>query len=102
MRRILVSPLKDKVISINRALNCTREMVCGHIDELAIKLQEAGIMANAMQVAPGKRKGNVDMTQVYNHDETPQFVNYRIDSTASGLCYAAKGESCKKNDSRKS
>ena len=59
-------------------------MACAHIDKLAIELQEAGKMANAVQVAPGKWKGNVDMTRVYNHDETPQFVNYGVDGTASG------------------
>ena len=41
-------------------------------------------------------EGNVDMTRVYNHDKTPQFVNYGVDGTPSGLCYVAKVESCKK------
>ena len=33
---------------------------------------------------------------ICNHDETPQFVNYGVDSTPSGLIYAGKGEGCQK------
>ena len=31
---------------------------------------------------------------MFNHDETPQFINYEVD--VSGLAYAALDESCKK------
>ena len=40
-------------VSINRALNCTRKMVCDHLDELADELIKAGIMTNAEQVDSG-------------------------------------------------
>lgn len=33
---------------------------------------------------------------MFNHDETPQFINYGIDGTPNGLVYAGRGESCKK------
>jgi len=36
------------------------------------------------------------LTRVFNHDETPQFINYGVDGTAQCLVYAGKGESCKK------
>jgi hypothetical protein len=32
---------------------------------------------------------------VFNHDETPQFINYGVDGTANNiLYYAGKGERC--------
>ena len=36
------------------------------------------------------------MERMFNHDETPQFVNYGVDGTALDLVYAGKGETCKK------
>ena len=35
-------------------------------------------------------------TRVYNHDETPQFINYGVDGTPNGLVFAGGRESCKK------
>lgn len=71
-------------------------MACQHIDELAEELQLVGITKNDQQIESGKWKGDIDLTRIFNHDETPQFVNYGVDVTPSGLVYAAKGESCKK------
>ena len=34
--------------------------------------------------------------RTFNHDETPQFVNYGVDPTSCGLVYAAKGDECNK------
>ena len=31
---------------------------------------------------------------MFNHDETPQFVNYGVDGSANGLVFASKGEDC--------
>ena len=71
MSQILHFTLKRQGhISISRALNCTRDMACGHIDELATELQEAGIITNAEQISPGKWKGDIDLTRVFNHDRT--------------------------------
>ena len=47
-------------VSVNRALNCTREMGCGHLDELAEELLAAGIMTNAEQVESGVWIGDID------------------------------------------
>ena len=81
-------------VSVNRALNCTREMAVKHIDELAEELQKAGIMENATRERDGVWTGKIDVTRVFNHDETPQFVQYGIDGTPSGLYFAATGEAC--------
>ena len=83
-------------VSVNRALSCTREMACEHLDDLAEELIAAGIMTNEEQVESGVYKGDIDLTRVFNCDETPQFVSYGVDGTSAGLVYAAKGDSCQK------
>ena len=47
-------------------------------------------------MAPGIWEGNVDMSRIYNHDDTPQFVKYGEGGAASELVYSPKGEECKK------
>ena len=47
-----------------------------YLDDLAAELQSAGIFTNAKQLAPGAWEGDIDTTRIFNHDETPQFVNY--------------------------
>ena len=81
-------------VSVNRALSCTREMACDHLDELAEELIDAGIMTNAEQAEHGVWKGNIDTGRIFNCDETPQFVSYGVDGTSAGLVYAGKGDSC--------
>ena len=41
-------------------------------------------------------EGEIDTNRIFNHDETPQFLNYGVDGTSLGLVYAGKGETCKK------
>ncbi|XP_047131042.1 uncharacterized protein LOC124810350 isoform X2 [Hydra vulgaris] len=81
-------------VLINRALNCTREMACNHLNDLAMELQAAGIMKNAKKVDEGVWKGDIDTTRIFNDDETPEFVNYGVDGTSTGLVYAGKGDVC--------
>ena len=83
-------------MSMNRALNCTRDMTCSHLDAPAQELTDTGIFTNAKQIQPGVWTGKIDNTRVYNHDETPQFINYGVDSTPNGLVYTGRGESCKR------
>ena len=83
-------------MSMNRTLNCTRDMACSHLDALAQELIDTGIFTNAKQIQPGMWTGKIDTTLVYNHDETPQFISYGMDGTLNGLVYAGRGESCKK------
>ena len=67
-----------------------------HSDALAIELMETGVMTEGEQLDTGVWNGNIDMARIFNHDETPQFVNYGVDGTPSGLVYAGKGETCSK------
>ena len=83
-------------VSINRALNCTREMAEKHINELAEELMKADIFKDATMQKSGVWSGEIDASRIYNHDETPQFIQYGIDGTPSGLYYAGKGETCQK------
>ena len=83
-------------ISTKRGLNCTREMAEAHLDGLAEEQIQAGIFTNANQTGPGVWEGDVDTTRIYNHDETPQFVNYGVDGSAGGFVYGARGEEVKK------
>ena len=66
-----------------------------HVDALAEELCVPGIFPNAKKVAAVVWEGDIDCSRVFNHDETPQFINYGVDGTAQGLPYTRKGESCK-------
>ena len=83
-------------VSINRALNCTRQMACEHLDALAQELIDAGIMTDSKQVEEGIWNGNIDTSRIFNCDETPQFINYGVDGTATGLVYAGRGDACQR------
>ena len=87
---------RQGTVSINRALNCTKEMACNHINELAEELVKTNIFINAIQLETGVWQGDIDTTRVYNHDETPQFVNCGADGTPNGLVYVGRGESCER------
>ncbi|XP_047124992.1 uncharacterized protein LOC124807292 [Hydra vulgaris] len=69
-------------------------MACSHLDSLAEELIEAGIMTEAAQKETGVWSGNIDLCRLFNHDETPQFINFGVDGTPAGLVFAAKGETC--------
>ena len=70
-------------------------MAIRHLGELADELIESGIYTEAEQVEPGVWTGNIDTSRIFNHDETPQFVNYGVDETQGGLVYCGKGQECK-------
>ena len=83
-------------MSMNRTLNCTRDMACSHLDALAQELIDTGIFTNAKQIQPGMWTGKIDTTRVYNHDETPQFINYGVDGTPNWLVFAGAESHAKK------
>lgn len=87
---------RQGTISTKRALNCTEEMAENHLDELASELIKIEIFKNAKKIGPGEWSGNIDLTRIFNHGETPQFVNYGVDRTPTGLVFAGRGSSCKK------
>ena len=49
--------------SMNRALNCSREMAEKHLDELAEELISTGIFTNAKKISPGIWHGQIDSTR---------------------------------------
>ena len=83
---------RQGTVTMNRAMNCTRDMASSHLDALAKELIDAGIFTNTKQVAPGVWTGQINTSRVFNHDETPQFINYGVDGTPN----AGRGESCKR------
>jgi len=88
-----LSRKRQSSVSIRRALNCTRDMAIVHLDELADELIGSGIFTDARKIGPGKWRGNVDTSRIFNHDETPQFVNY---NDKKSFVYCGKGDECKK------
>lgn len=80
--------------SMKRALSCSREMAIEHIDGLADELMRCGILENGTKNASGVWTGVIDPTRIYNHDETPQFINYGVDGSANNMFYSGKGERC--------
>ncbi|XP_065675916.1 uncharacterized protein LOC136092125 [Hydra vulgaris] len=83
-------------VKMNRALNCTREMATAHLDALADELIACRIMKNYKKIKKDVWVGDIATERVFNHDETPQFINYGVDGTTARLVYAGKGETCKK------
>ena len=71
-------------------------MECNHLNELAEELIECNIFIDANQLETGVWQGDLGATRIYNHDETPKFINYGADGTPNGLVYAGRGESCQK------
>ena len=80
--------------SMKRVLSCSKEMATEHIDNLAEELMSCGIMENGVKNASGVWTGVIDPTRIFNHDETPQFINYGVDGSANNLFYSGKGERC--------
>lgn len=64
-------------------------------DTLAEELISSGIFTNTVKVQPGVWEGDIVLSCIFNHDETPQFINYGVDGTPTGLVYAGRGDTCK-------
>ena len=48
-----ITKKRQVTVSINRALNCTKEMACNHLNELAEELIECNIYIDANQLETG-------------------------------------------------
>ena len=85
-------------INIRRAVSCTRQMATKNLDEMAKVLIDANIFSDAVQKAPGKWSGKMDLSRIFNHDETPQFINFGVDGSGSGKVFGCvgKNESCQR------
>ncbi|XP_065652733.1 uncharacterized protein LOC136080032 [Hydra vulgaris] len=51
---------------------------------------------NSKKLKPGVWKDDIDTRRIFNFDKTPQFINYGVDGTNTGLAYAAHWEPCRK------
>ena len=71
-------------------------MTCSHLDAPAKELIDTGIFTNAKQIQPGAWTRKIDTTRVYSHNETPQFINFGVNSIPNGHVYAGRGELCKR------
>ena len=71
-------------------------MAANYLDELTNELISAGIFENAVRHDAGVWRGNIDISRIIGHDETPQFINYGIDKTANGFVFCGKGDACQK------
>ena len=60
-----------------------------------MELISTGIFINAVKVGPGVWVRDIDLSRIFNHDETIQFINYGVDGIPNGLVYAGRGEACK-------
>ena len=61
-----------------------------------MELISTGIFINAVKVGPGVWVGDIDLSRIFNHDETPQFINYGVDGVPNGFVCAGRGEACKR------
>ena len=71
------------------------EFRISYVDAVAEELIACGIMRNYEKVKNGIWVGDIATERIFNHDETPQFINYGVDGTALDLVYAGNGERCK-------
>ena len=55
---------RQGTVSMNRALNCTKEMAVSHLDDLAQELLDAGILTNAVQLSNGTWTGDIDTSRL--------------------------------------
>ena len=89
--------LKRKIqqkVSAKRGLRCTRETAMQYIDDLAAHLIEIGIAPDLVKQEPGVWKGAVDLSRIWAHDETPQFINYSSTGQSKKKIYAGTGHDC--------
>ena len=81
-------------VSAKRGLRCTRETAIEYIDDLAGQLIELGIAPDLIKQEPGVWKGAVDLSRIWAHDETPQFINFSSTGQSKKKIYAGTGHDC--------
>ena len=84
----------QRVVSVKRGLRCTLDMAISYLDDLADHLIEVGIAPDLVKEAPGVWKGKVDLTRIWAHDETPQFINFGATGASKSKIYAGSGHDC--------
>ena len=91
-----VKPKSQHKVSLKRGLRCTREMAIDYLDALARLLIDVNIAPDLRQTAPGVWEGEVDLTRIWAHDETPQFINFNASGQSRKKVYAGSGHDCTK------
>ena len=99
-RRIRAAHLEVKLksqhkVSLKRGLRCTKEMAIEYLDELA-RLIEVGITPELKRSAAGVWEGSIDLTWIWAHAETPQFINFSASGQSRKKVYHGSGHDCSK------
>ena len=81
-------------VSAKRGLRCTRETAVEYIDEIAELMIELGIAPELKKQEPGIWNGAIDLTRIWAHDETPQFINFSSTGQSKKKIYAGSGHDC--------
>ena len=89
-----IKPKNRHKVSVKRGLKCTREMAIDYLDALAQLLIEVEIAPDLRKTAPGIWEGDVDVTRIWAHDETPQFINYKVSGQSKKKIFAGSGDDC--------
>ena len=86
-----ITEKRQGTVSINYALNCTKEMTCNHLNKLTEELIKTNIFIDAIQLETGVWQGDVDSTRV----KSPSLWTMElIVLLPNGLVYVGQGESC--------
>jgi len=72
------------------------ETAIEYIDDLAAVLIKIGIAPDLVKEVPGLWNGAVDLSRIWAHDETPQFINYNASGQSKKHVYAGIGHDCNK------
>ena len=72
------------------------ETAIEYIDDLAAVLIKIGIAPDLVKEVPGLWNGAVDLSRIWAHDETPQFINYNVSGQSKKYVYAGSGHDCNK------
>ena len=72
------------------------ETAIEYIDDLAAVLIKIGIAPDLVKEVPGLWNGAVDLSRIWAHYETPQFINYNASGQSKKHVYAGIGHDCNK------
>ena len=61
-------------------------MAIEYLDELAWLLIEVGITPELKRSATGVWEGSIDLTRIWAHNETPQFINFNASGQRRKRC----------------
>ena len=89
-----IKPKNQHKVSLKRGLRCTREMAIEYLDALAAVLIDAGIAPDLIQICPGIWQGAIDLSRIWAHDETPQFINFNASGQSKKKIFAGTGHDC--------